>query len=261
MPGKEQQKLPENGICRTVHAAVTAYIATTGNGTIVDPSLLEISTAKFLKNEMKKGKFVTSSIPYMAFAGIRLPTENMGLSEVIIPQGNRIDNTNSANTNSTNNNNSQSEQKKVMTQMGINFVVLFGVAVLGTLFVFARRMKQKKSREHEPDDKSDVSSDCYSPICGAANQKGISTSIGVQNYDITSQTKLGSEDNCVSYISNDEKRHNNCKEKESFETISNNQSSSSEDIFREEDAVSDTLSVASEKIEVTASEKLCCFVY
>jgi len=269
---KKRDELPDNGICRTVHAVVTAYIATAGNGTIVDPIMLEESTAKYLRKEINKGKFVTDSIPYMTFVGIRQPTDEMELSEaMIISQANQDENADNPANSINNPQNEQGQQDNVLSQMGTYFIALFAMAVLGTFFVFARRMKQRKSRHQEVEKSDDSSSsDCHSPICSVMKGKGSIRSIGVQNYDISQEKHFDNDNTEDYYISckstnkrgNETKKNETIEEVQSFETIKNNQSLSSENTLKDEvDEFSDIVSVSSHRVEVKAPESMCCFVY
>jgi len=129
--------LSVNTGCRPINAAVTAYVAITGNGTIVDPGLLKTSILKYLQKEMKKGELTTNSMPYTAFIGMRDPNAAPG-DGISIPQVNNPDQQ------------KQQEQdtNKTVTPIGTCLIAAICIGLIGSFLIQFRRMKKNKMKNN-----------------------------------------------------------------------------------------------------------------
>ena len=71
IPPEMQQEVSKAMVCKAINAGITAYIPTSGNGTVVDPNMLKISALKFIQTKMKAKAFISDDMPFMHFIGIR----------------------------------------------------------------------------------------------------------------------------------------------------------------------------------------------
>lgn len=131
----EQTDVPTDTICKPIHAAVTAYIATTGNGTIVDPNILRTSVVKYLSKEIKKGEFTTDSMTYVAFAGMRDPETRPNDS---IPTTESIDHIRQKT--------EKDKRSKNLTALGILIITILSFALVIAVTRKALRSKRAKKK-------------------------------------------------------------------------------------------------------------------
>ena len=145
-PQKGDKLSKKNLICKPIQAGLTTYVATQGSGTIVDPTILETSILKLIKDGMEKDKFTVSDEEYsLLYLGVRRPTTVQ--QDTVYPQQSALQGSNqetiSPNPDST---------KNEVTSYGATFLIFLCLAFVSSMFLLRRKLKHRNEEVEARDD-------------------------------------------------------------------------------------------------------------
>ena len=121
-------------VCKPINAAVTAYIATSGNGTIVDPDILKTSVLKFIQTKMKERAFVSDDMPFMSFIGIRSEAIQAGTTSTPRPEPPQKQTP-------------EPDASKSINVMGTIILTLFCTVIISIIFAIYQKVKSTKKKK------------------------------------------------------------------------------------------------------------------